>query len=324
MRLLTTLTGQEKAEAFVAYLLTQQISTHVEPSAAPGEWDIWIRDEDRLREARQELTDYLLYPNDPKYSDAIRDAQRILKERRQQQAERQKQIKSGRNVFQSTSNRVPPITLTLLILATLVSLITNFMKPGPENSFGTTMLEQLRFVSRSDYMASVLSSGNADGVGDPAASLKKGEFWRAITPIFAHGFPFHLIFNAIALLQLGRIVEPMEGSFRYLCLVLVSAIFSNMLQGLVPESFYGYPFFGGLSGVVYAVFGFLWIKTTLRPDVGIMLSPTTVAIMLGWMVLGFLWKDSHMANLAHLGGLLAGGAFGWFAANDKGFRFGKK
>lgn len=313
MRLLTTLSGQDKAEAFVAYLLTQQISTHVEPSTAPGEWDVWIRDEDRLRDARLELTEYLLNPDDPRYAKAVQDAQRILREQRLQAAERQRNVHSGRTVFRSSSGRLPPITLTLLILATAVSLITNFMKP--KNSFGIMMMEQLSFVSVKDFQESK---------SNPAASLLKGEFWRTITPIFPHGFTFHLLFNALAIAQLGRIVERLEGSARFLCLVLISAILSNLLQGLMPKEYFGAPFFGGLSGVVYAIFGYIWIKTSLRPDMGLSLSPTTVAIMVGWMVLGFFWKESQMANLAHLGGFLTGIALGWLAAQDTGVRIGKK
>ena len=68
MRSLTTLEGKSDAEAFVAYLLTLGISTHVEPASSPMDarfqngpasettkpdlWEVWIKNEDRLAQAK--------------------------------------------------------------------------------------------------------------------------------------------------------------------------------------------------------------------------------------------------------------------------------
>ena len=98
----------------------------------------------------------------------------------------------------------------------------------------------------------------------------------------------------------------MEGTLRYAYLVLITAIFSSLLQGLLPEQLFGYPFFGGLSGVVFGIFGFLLMKSNLRPEIGIRLSQTSVMIMLGWMVLGFTGMMGPIANMAHLGGFVSG------------------
>ena len=59
MRSLTTIEGQSRAESFVAYLLTQNISTHVEPTdGSQSKWEVWIRDEDRMQQALAELRDF--------------------------------------------------------------------------------------------------------------------------------------------------------------------------------------------------------------------------------------------------------------------------
>jgi GlpG protein len=136
-----------------------------------------------------------------------------------------------------------------------------------------------------------------------------------VTPIFLHGFTFHLLFNVLALAQLGRIVERIEGSVRFAWMVLVMAVLSNLFQGLMPVNLMGYHRFGGLSGVVYGVFAYLWIKSILRPDMGIILSNTSVAIMLGWLLLGFTGSVGGIANLAHLGGLLTGVVLAVILAN---------
>jgi len=77
----------------------------------------------------------------------------------------------------------------------------------------------------------------------------------------------------------------------------------------------GYHLFGGLSGVVYGVFAYLWIKSLLRPDMGILLSNTSVAIMIGWLLLGFTNSVGAIANLAHLGGLITGVILAFILAN---------
>ncbi len=309
--MLTTIPGKSKAESLVAFLLTRQISTHVESGEQDDQWEIWIRDEDRLDEAQLELSAYLESPEDPKYVDAIRAAQKIIQEKRKQRLEAGRNVKTGRALFRGGlggnlgGGGIPPITLTLIIVASLVTLATNFMKPGDENVFGATMLEEMQFVSMADYQESGY---------DPAASLKKGELWRVITPMFPHGSTFHLLFNVMAMIQLGRIVERMEGSIRFASLVLITGVLASLLQGLLPLTFFGSPRFGGLSGVVYGIFGYLLVKAYIRSDLGVRLSQTSVTIMLVWLVLGFTGSVGNIANMAHLGGLLAGCFLGYLDA----------
>ena len=51
MRCLGEVQNRKSAELFVAYLLTQGISTHVDiASEDQDRWEIWVRDEDRLGE----------------------------------------------------------------------------------------------------------------------------------------------------------------------------------------------------------------------------------------------------------------------------------
>ena len=88
MRHLTTILGKSKTESFVAYLLTLDIHTHVEPTLAQDEWDIWIRDEDRLEIAKQEYSQFLASPEDAKYRQAIDQAKTIIKEKKLKSSDR--------------------------------------------------------------------------------------------------------------------------------------------------------------------------------------------------------------------------------------------
>ena len=47
--------------------------------------------------------------------------------------------------------------------------------------------------------------------------------------------------------------------------------------------------YGGMSGVVYALFGYLWMKGQVDPEPGMVLHPSTVRVMLLWLVLGWPW-----------------------------------
>jgi GlpG protein len=71
-----------------------------------------------------------------------------------------------------------------------------------------------------------------------------------------------------------------------------------------------------MSGVVYGLLGYLWMKTTYEPESGLYVSGGTVAFLLIWMFLGFAGvlkpMGLHMANLAHGAGFVTGLAIGYW------------
>jgi GlpG protein len=216
----------------VAYLLTQGISTHVEPvAAAQDQWDVWVRDEDKSAQAKSIFEEFMLSPNDPKYADAIRQAKSILQEQKQKELERRRNIQipsmlSNRNLF---GRGMPPLTLTLIVLCCAIGILSGFQNPGPDNWFGRIALKQLKFVDLSLYLKT----------GDPAASLKLGELWRIFTPAFLHGDAIHLLLNMLSLASLGKLAERLEGTGRYAIIVAIVAMASHLLQGLMPLDFFG-------------------------------------------------------------------------------------
>ncbi|MDF5668386.1 rhomboid family intramembrane serine protease, partial [Vibrio parahaemolyticus] len=69
---------------------------------------------------------------------------------------------------------------------------------------------------------------------------------------------------------------------------------------------------GGLSGVVYALLGYLWILGYRLPHLGLPLPKPIIVFMLVWLVLGFVQPFMAIANTAHLVGLLSGMAIALF------------
>jgi GlpG protein len=69
-----------------------------------------------------------------------------------------------------------------------------------------------------------------------------------------------------------------------------------------------------MSGVVYGLLGYVWIRGKFDPASGLYLHRSTVIMMLIWLVAGFARVLGPIANYAHLGGLLIGMAWGWLSS----------
>jgi GlpG protein len=136
--------------------------------------------------------------------------------------------------------------------------------------------------------------------------IRGGELWRLLTPAFLHFGIFHVVFNLMWTWELGRLIENRQGSALLLLLFIVSDVAANLAQYLVDG-----PVFGGMSGVVYALFGYVWIQGLTNPRFGVRLNPPVVYLLLGWFVIcwtGILEKlfGLGVANTAHTAGLLTG------------------
>lgn len=106
----------------------------------------------------------------------------------------------------------------------------------------------------------------------------------------------------IAMQILGGAVEKRLGSGKLIVITLISAL----LSGYVQQKFSG-PWFGGLSGVVYALMGYVWLRGERDPQSGIYLQRGLIIFALIWIVAG--WFDlfgMSMANGAHIAGLAVG------------------
>lgn len=143
-----------------------------------------------------------------------------------------------------------------------------------------------------------------------ADSLASGEIWRLLTPIFLHYGIFHLLFNSLWMWDLGRRLEYLMGAWPFLIFVVITGVISNLAQYFWSGS----PAFGGMSGVVYALVGFIAVRQRLVPHPLVAVAPALIGFMLFWLVLCMsgvvdYFIDGSVANAAHLGGLIAGAAY---------------
>jgi membrane associated rhomboid family serine protease len=133
-----------------------------------------------------------------------------------------------------------------------------------------------------------------------------GELWRLFTPVFLHFGIFHIVFNMLWVWELGRLIEWRQGIWLLGILTLVVSMTSNLAQYFVSG-----PLFGGMSGVIYGYFGYVWMQSLTNPEFKVQLNPVIVKLLLGWFLIcwtGLLEKlfGLNVANSAHTAGLVSG------------------
>ncbi len=143
-----------------------------------------------------------------------------------------------------------------------------------------------------------------------------GQVWRLLTPIFIHFGVVHLLFNMLWLKDLGTMIEKLISTRLLLALVLVIGILSNLGQ-----FFFSGPFFGGMSGVVYGLLGYIWMKSKFDPVSRLFLEKQTVVMMIVWFFLCLFGFMGHVANAAHAVGLATGMLWGFVSAKARSARF---
>jgi GlpG protein len=181
-----------------------------------------------------------------------------------------------------------PITALVLILALLVALLTQLGEL-------LTVVAALTFYPMLFDTQVYLVTGFDHLWQQP---------WRLISPILLHFGWLHLVFNSLWWLDLGRRIE-LQSAWLLLMLVMITGLAGNLGQAWQEPSL-----FGGLSGVIYGLLGYMWVIDRLSPP-RYHLPQGILVFMLLWLLLGLsnlleLVGFGSMANMAHLGGLLAG------------------
>ena len=311
MRQIATLTDSSRAHALADYLLTLRIETKLSPEA--GGWEVWVCDEDRVAQARKELETFNSNPSDPRYAEAARAAEALRRqESRADEAYVRKQVNLGERLRNPTAAS-RPWTAALLagsILATLAA--------GGLTEFTTQPEEPTNPVLQALSIASFRVGGGMIR-WDDLEEIRNGQLWRLVSPIFLHFGFLHLVFNMWMLHQLGGLVEARRGGGRFLLLVLGTAVASNLGQYYLGHPSLagglhlrpGPPTFGGMSGVLYGLFGYAWMKSRFDPGLGILIHPNTVIILMAWFFICMAGWAGPIGNAAHAVGLSTGLAVGY-------------
>ncbi len=283
-----------QASTLADVLLAEGIKTHL--GGTPNGMEVWVIDEDRLNRARELLATFLADPEASRHAEARNKAKQVRTE--ENKTEREYERLQHRIEKRMTRTARDQVTLFLVVVSVAVSLFSiSFVNRQDTNLDEGAPEQVVRWLSFANPTAHI---------GKPQAQIPWMEPWRMVTPIFLHFGVMHLVFNMLMLISMGSRVERAIGPYRYAALVLALAIFSNLAQGLmVPHHN-----FGGMSGVVYGIFGFIWVQMSRAPSRGLAVDGLTSFIMMAWFFAGFSSQfnmgGAAVANHAHAGGLLMG------------------
>lgn len=125
---------------------------------------------------------------------------------------------------------------------------------------------------------------------------------RTLTPALLHFGALHLVFNLLWLWYFGSMIETLQPSWRYALVVIFLAFISNTAQYFSAYS----ANFGGMSGVVYGLLGYIWIWQILFPRSRLRLPAAMITVFLVALVLMEVFASSWIATAAHIGGVVSG------------------
>lgn len=146
-------------------------------------------------------------------------------------------------------------------------------------------------------------------------NIQQLRLWTVFTSMFMHGSFFHLFANMISLIFIGSLVEKLLGKRRYLWFYIISGLAAS---GIYLLSEIIFPSGLGAVGASGALFGLIGLLILLTPDLPVYIFFIPIPIKMkyaGIGILALLWLisiagDVAIGNTAHLGGLIAGLAYG--------------
>jgi GlpG protein len=316
MRELHTFSDQQIAARLSGFLTSHLIVNQVEQEQ--GEWTIWIVSDDQRQQARQVLETFL---DDP-YAESVTAA--IATVKKTPAPAEQRRSSSHENVTRRLRERWDgvwyrcfPLTVILIGLSVLVVALTTDWKASLKqgglffptcNNPESSLLEALFIQPARGFQTAdnfFLELFRDPSKPDPEGLLKSGQYWRLVTPIFLHFGVLHIFFNMHWMWGLGRYIEFVRGTTRFGALVFIVAVVSN-----VAQLYWSGPNFGGMSGVVFGLMGYAWMKGKTQPHQGIGLSQDQFVYSVFFMVMCMTGIFGNVANACHFAGFVTGIAIG--------------
>jgi membrane associated rhomboid family serine protease len=137
------------------------------------------------------------------------------------------------------------------------------------------------------------------------ARVRGGEWWRLFACTFLHGGVLHAGLNLLVLAMLGRWLERLVGSARFLCIYFAAGLAGSLTSALfvVGQSV-------GASGAIWGLLGadaaMAFYPRPLLPPALVGMARRTVVVILVLLLVGSF--NPHVDLAAHVGGGLMGAA----------------
>ncbi len=292
MRVIGHLNGESVARLFVDYLYVKGVDSEMEWDSGER-WEIWVHEEEQFAFAKQLLGEFAANPGASEFADVGLQAKKMRREAAEKEDRYRKRVKTRAETVASL--RRPKIgKLTMGLMTVCIGIFLMMLN------------ETMRVKIRDRLSISTPYFSPDDKDKGSLWEVRQGQIWRLVTPILMHGGIIHIFFNLLCMKNLGSVLEWRLGWRSLLGIIVVIAVVSNLAQYYASG-----PSFLGISGVVFGLLGFIWIKGKLDPNFGLELPRPIVFLMLLWLVLGYMrvldsFVGATIANTAHLAGLIAG------------------
>ncbi len=302
MRLLTTLPDQAEAKTLGDALYAEGVMPTIKETRDSA-FAVWVHDEDRMEQARAFLNGF------DSSSSHVSGMARQARTQRRQEAKTDEQLRARtekirKQIDAKQNMRIGTVTASLMGICVAVFVLTGM-------GDNTDVVRYFTFVPlvpvRGGY---VFGDVNVIWQSQP---------WRLFTPMFLHFGLMHIAFNLWWLKDLGTAIERVFSARYLLIFVLATAAFSHVLEYVIS----GPTKFGGMSGVVYGLFAFIWIRGRLDPSFPYRMPKQLATFMLIWLALGFTGWVGPIANWVHTGGLISGALWAMISSGYIGRKLGR-
>lgn len=195
--------------------------------------------------------------------------------------------------------------------------------PDASKLWGTKVLVALTAVVFAAQLASLLRSGASPLSGGSTDELMRfgalfvpkdarADAFRVMSAVFVHIGALHFLMNMMGLASTGRVVEPAVGSARFVVAYLTCGVL-GFAANVGWTAIFGSPTLtAGASGAVFGTMGMTlgWLlRMRDRRWRSFLLETVFYAVVVNLLV--------RVNNVAHVGGLLAGVAFGFYFATHR-------
>jgi GlpG protein len=296
MRLIGHIESDKDARTFGDFLYVQGIDNEAERDG--NRWAIWVHSDDQIPAAAKLLEEFRASPNDARFL-AGSPAEKLREQAKEQDAAYQKRVVSGKKLFPGLTSYGFGFVTYALIAASVGVFLLSHMGDVPERVMSLFITQYEREGDSIKWIRGL-------------QEIRHGQIWRLVTPMIIHFGIAHILFNMLWLRDLGSMFEARLSSWYFAVFVLVVSALSNLAE----YSMGGSPSFGGMSGVVYGLIGYVWIRGRFDPAAGLHLDRQSLIFALIWFAVCFTGL-LPIANYAHGAGLILGMAWAFVDSKRK-------
>lgn len=187
---------------------------------------------------------------------------------------------------------MPVVTLTIMFLCVVMYMLINIF----EKNFNSLTESQIFFGAY--YKIFIMS----------------GDYFRFLSVGLTHGNLLHLAMNMMALYNLGRVIEPIYGKWKYLVILIVSIIGGSALSFVLDTAVVMTGISGGLFGLLGAILVYYFHSGIINNPA---LRSNLVSILIINLFISFL---PGIALYGHLGGFIGGVLVGILFTENKNWK----